>query len=74
MTMTRPELARYVSTTPRDISDIETGKKTPPANYVKLVTEILGLDPEDVFVTLSKQYPEYELSRIAQPRYGAQNA
>jgi transcriptional regulator with XRE-family HTH domain len=71
LTMTRPELAKMVGTSPKDISDIETGKKPEPAHYVALVTGILGLDTFDVELALSGTDSQYKLTRIAQPKYGA---
>lgn len=71
LTMTRPELARHVNTTPRDISDIELGKKPVPALYASLVTGILGLDPVDVEMALSTPDSPYRLTRITQPKYGS---
>ena len=70
MTMTRPELARLVDTSPKDISDIETGKKAVPAHYVALVTGILGLDTLDVELALGACDSNYKLVRIQQPKYG----
>ncbi|WP_143748330.1 helix-turn-helix domain-containing protein [Mesorhizobium carmichaelinearum] len=70
MTMTRPEMAKLVNTSPRDISLIETGQKTPPAHYVVLVMGILGLDLEEVEAALAAQDPTYKLTRVPQPRYG----
>ncbi len=73
MAMTRFELAKLVNTSPTDISDIELGKKEPPATYVKLVIEILGMDPDEVYMTLEESSSTYRLMRIAQPKYGSQN-
>ena len=70
MTMTRPEMAKLVNTSPRDISLIESGQKIPPAHYVVLVMGILGLDLEDVEAALAVQDPTYKLTRTSQPRYG----
>jgi len=71
MTMTRPELARHMNTTPKEISDIETGKKEPTAHYVTLVTGLLGLNLEDVEISLSVPTDPYKLTRISQPKYGS---
>ncbi|WP_210239055.1 helix-turn-helix transcriptional regulator [Mesorhizobium sp. 8] len=72
MTMTRPELAKLVGTTPLDIARIERGEKEPSAHYVLLVISILSLDKDDVEVALAAQYPAYRLTRVTQPRYGSQ--
>jgi DNA-binding XRE family transcriptional regulator len=71
MTMTRPELAKLVGTSPKDISDIETGRKEPSAHYVSLVSGILGLDVEEVEIALSSTAGSYRLTRTSQPKYGA---
>ncbi|TIM09613.1 helix-turn-helix domain-containing protein [Mesorhizobium muleiense] len=73
MTMTRPELAKLVGTSPLDISRIERGEKTPSAHYVILVMDILGLDRTEVEIALSMQDPTYKLTRVSQSRYGAQS-
>lgn len=70
MTMTRPEMAKLVNTSPRDISAMECGQKIPPAHYVVLVMGILGLDLDEVEAALAIQDPTYKLSRTSQPRYG----
>jgi transcriptional regulator with XRE-family HTH domain len=71
MTMTRPELARHLNTTPKEISDIETGKKEPSAHYITLVAGVLGLDLEEVEISLSTPNGHYQLTRITQPKYGS---
>lgn len=70
MLMTKPELAKKVGASPRDISDIECGKKLPPAHYVLLVTQILALDTEEVEIALHQCGSEYQHTRVTQPRYG----
>lgn len=71
MTMTRPELAKLVGTSPLDISRIERGEKSPPAHYVLLVMDILELDKTEVELALAEQDPTYKITRVTQPRYGA---
>lgn len=71
LTMTRPELAKLVNTTAKDISDIETDKKPEPAHYVALVSGILGLDALDVEMSLSASDAQYRLNRVTQSNYGA---
>ncbi|MES0136545.1 helix-turn-helix domain-containing protein [Mesorhizobium sp. M0016] len=70
MTMTRPEMAKLVNTSPRDISLMESGQKIPPAHYVVLAMGVLGLDLEEVEAALAAQDPTYRLTRVSQPRYG----
>lgn len=68
--MTKPELAKQIKTSPRDVSDIELGKKTPSGHYVLLVTRILGLDTEEVEISLERSGSEYQITRISPPKYG----
>jgi transcriptional regulator with XRE-family HTH domain len=72
MTMTRPELAKLVNCSPAQISRIESGQIEPPAHYVVLVTQILGLDLAEVEATLATPESPFRLTRITQPRYGSQ--
>jgi DNA-binding XRE family transcriptional regulator len=74
MTMTKPELAKLLKTSSKEISDIETGKKEPSGHYVVLIAQILGLDMADVEITLAVSNSPYQLGRIAQSKYGSQNA
>lgn len=71
MTMTRPELAKLINTTPKDISDIETGKKEPSGLYVSLVAGILGLDLQELEMSLSTADSQYRFTRVTQSNYGA---
>ena len=72
LTMTRPELAKLVGTTPTDISLIERGEKEPPAHYVLLIIEVLRLEQAEVEFALAAQGSTYRLTRVTQPRYGSQ--
>lgn len=72
MTMTRPELAKLVNCSPSMISAIEDGTMPPPAHYVVLVTQILGLDLAEVESTLATRDSPFRLTRTTQPRYGSQ--
>lgn len=72
LTMTKFELARLVGTSPTDVTAIETGRKDPPSTYVKLVTELLGLEPEEVQFALERTPSSYEKTPPSNPKYGSQ--
>ena len=71
MTMTRPEMAKLLGAEVKQVSDIETGKITPTAHYVSLVTMVLGLSVDEVEISLNLDGSPFKLSRANQPRYGA---
>ena len=61
-TMTRPEMAKLLGRTAKEVNDIEIGRKFPPDDYVKAVTGLLALDSMLVAKALShtreQTYPD----------------
>ena len=71
LTMTKPELAKQLGTTAKDISDIESGQKEPSRRYVSLVTGLLCLDIDQVEVALAGNTSAYRRIPTSQPKYGS---
>jgi transcriptional regulator with XRE-family HTH domain len=71
LTMTKPELAKQLGTTAKEISDIESGQKEPSHGYVRLVTGLLGLNIEEVEAALADSVSSYRRVPTSQPKYGS---